>query len=103
MKLKRRFALVFLRWIAVLMATYVTLEFAPGRVAVYLLVAVYIGASIFAEIAPDKFPRSMPGGAEDAEPGGTGTGGEVSTVALGSSKAASAVDQFRDRWRKRQR
>ena len=52
----RRMLFVFVRWLAVVMATYVA-------VAGYLLVVVYIGVSIFAEIAPDRFLRVMPGGA----------------------------------------
>ena len=68
-RLKRRFALVFLRWIAVLMATYTGgVIFMFGRFAAFLLVAIYAGAGIMIDVAPDKFLRLMPGGAEDADP-----------------------------------
>jgi Family of unknown function (DUF6498) len=64
-RLKRRFAFVFLRWIAVLMACYFVLDLVGGDLAVYLLIAVYIGASIFAEVAPERFLEVMPGGGGD--------------------------------------
>jgi hypothetical protein len=68
LRLKRRFALVFLRWIVVLMASYIPLIYLFGRFAPLIFVAVYAGASIMVDVAPDKFLRAMPGGAEDAEP-----------------------------------
>jgi hypothetical protein len=68
LRLKRRFALVFLRWIAVLMASYIPLIYLFGRFAPFIFVAIYAGASIMIDVAPDKFLRAMPGGAEDAEP-----------------------------------
>jgi hypothetical protein len=68
LRLKRRFALVFLRWIAVLAVTYTGIVFLFGRFAPFVFVAVYVGVSIFVDIAPDKFLRAMPGGAEDADP-----------------------------------
>jgi hypothetical protein len=67
LQLKRRFAFVFMRWVAVLMACYAVLEFLGGDLAVYLLVVVYIGASIFAEVAPERFLEVMPGGADMAK------------------------------------
>jgi ABC-type maltose transport system permease subunit len=67
LQLKRRFAFVFMRWIAVLIACYFVLDFLGGDLAVYLLVVVYIGASIFAEIAPERFLEVMPGGADMAK------------------------------------
>lgn len=68
LRIKKRFALVFLRWIAVLMAMYSGLLFLFGRFAPLVLVAVYAGTSIMIDIAPDRFLQMMPGGAEDAEP-----------------------------------
>lgn len=68
LKLKKRFALVLLRWVALLMAMYSGLLFLFGRFAPLVLVAVYAGTSIMIDIAPDRFLRLMPGGAEDAEP-----------------------------------
>lgn len=64
LKLKRRFGFVFMRWFAVLFACYFLLDFIGGNLAVYALVLVYIGASIFAEVAPDRFLQVMPGGSE---------------------------------------
>lgn len=66
--LKRRFALVFLRWIALVMVAYTGIGMLAGSYAGLVFVAIYIGLSIFAEIAPDRFLRIMPGGAEDATP-----------------------------------
>ena len=68
LRLKRRFALVFLRWIAVLMVAYTGVVFLFGRFAPFVFVAVYAGVSIMIDVAPDKFLRAMPGGAEDADP-----------------------------------
>jgi len=63
LQLVKRFALVFMRWIAVIMVTYVILDILPpGEFVLVLLVIAYIVASIFAEINPDRFLRSMPGG-----------------------------------------
>lgn len=67
LRIKKRFALVFLRWIAVLMVMYSGLLFLFGRFAPLVLVAVYAGTSIVIDIAPDRFLRMMPGGGEDAE------------------------------------
>ena len=66
LRLKRQFALVFLRWVVVLMVTYTGVVFLFGRWAPFVFVAVYAGASIVIDIAPDKFLRVMPGGAADA-------------------------------------
>lgn len=68
LRLKRRFGLVMLRWLAVLIVVYSPIGWVFGRFLPFVLVAVYIGASIFAEIAPDKFLRAMPGGAADPDP-----------------------------------
>jgi hypothetical protein len=72
LRLKRRFALVFLRWLAVLMAIYTGIGILLGPL---LFVLVYAGISIWAEIAPDRFLRAMPGGAEDADPDPAAAGG----------------------------
>jgi Family of unknown function (DUF6498) len=68
MRVKRRFAMVFLRWVAVLLVAYTGIGLAFGRYAPFLFVVVYVVASIVAEIAPDRFLRAMPGGFADAEP-----------------------------------
>jgi Family of unknown function (DUF6498) len=64
--LRPRFALVFMRWVVVIMATYFILDILPPSEPVLLLLVVaYIGGSIFAEISPDRFLRAMPGGADN--------------------------------------
>ena len=64
--LRPRFALVFMRWIVVIMVAYFVMEILPaGQWPLLLLVAAYIGASIAAEVAPDRFLLSMPGGADN--------------------------------------
>ena len=68
LRLKRQFALVFLRWLAVIMATYLGVGFLFGRYAAFFFVAVYTTATIMIEVAPDRFLRAMPGGEEDADP-----------------------------------
>jgi hypothetical protein len=60
--LKRRFALVFLRWIVVLIVVYFGIGQLFGHYAPFMFVLVYVAASIVEEIAPDRFLRAMPGG-----------------------------------------
>jgi hypothetical protein len=67
-RLKRRFALVMLRWFVIIVAVYLPVGFLFGRFLPFVLVVLYAGTSIFVEIAPDRFLRMMPGGAEDADP-----------------------------------
>lgn len=66
LQLRRRFALVFLRWMALVMVAYLGVGLVAGRFAALIFVAIYAGVSIYAEVAPDRFLRAMPGGAEDA-------------------------------------
>jgi hypothetical protein len=75
LRLRTRFALVFMRWIVVLMATYFILDvLPPSEIVLLLLVVAYVAGSIAAEIAPDRFLRAMPGGEsnlkEELEPAG---------------------------------
>ncbi|MCC6380279.1 MAG: hypothetical protein IT519_15805 [Burkholderiales bacterium] len=67
LRLKRRFALVFLRWIVVILIVYSIGEWF-GRFLPIVLVVAYVAASIVVEIAPDHFLRHMPGGADVADP-----------------------------------
>lgn len=53
--LKRRFALVFLRWVATIGAAYLPFTYLFGKFAPYVLIVVYIGVTIVAEIMPDRF------------------------------------------------
>lgn len=68
LRLKRRFSLVFLRWMALVIVAAFGVGFLLGSYGALVFVAIYIGVSIWAEIAPDRFLRAMPGGPEDAEP-----------------------------------
>ena len=68
LRLKRRFALVFLRWSVIVGAVDTPLAWLSGRFMPHLLVVLYVATSIVVEIAPDRFLRLMPGGARDAMP-----------------------------------
>jgi len=68
LRLKRRFALVMLRWLVLLMVTYTGVAFLFGNWAPFVFVAVYAATSIVIDIAPDKFLRALPGDAVDADP-----------------------------------
>jgi len=86
--LKRRFALVFLRWVGLLMAAYLPITWALGRFGALLLVAVYVTITIYAEVRPDQFLAAF--GDPDAVPG---------TKPDGSGAAA----EKHGRWRRRRR
>jgi hypothetical protein len=62
--LKRRFALVFLRWIAVIFCVQFVAVL-PGHYALVALVAVYAAVSVWTEIAPDHFLRTLPAGLDE--------------------------------------
>ena len=58
-----------MRWVVVMMVTYFILDILPpSELALLILVVAYIDGSIVAEIAPDRFLRAMPGGADNLEP-----------------------------------
>jgi hypothetical protein len=95
LRLKRRFALVFLRWLAVLMAIYSGIALVAGPLVV---VAVYVGASIWSEVAPDRFLRAMPGGAEDADPDP-----DAPPAAPSSAVTPAEIDRARARHDRRRR
>jgi Family of unknown function (DUF6498) len=66
LRLRSRFALVLMRWVVVIMATYLVLDILPpGEFVLLLLVIAYIAGSIAAEVAPDRFLRAMPGGEDN--------------------------------------
>jgi len=101
LRLRVRFALVFMRWMVVLMATYFILDILPPSEAVLLLLVVaYIAGSIAAEIAPDRFLRAMPGGEsnlkEELEP--TGPSAKADTM---PGAASTDLEALRDRARRR--
>jgi hypothetical protein len=68
LRLKRRFALVFLRWMALVIVAYSPIGLLLGTFGALAFVIVYAGVSIFVDIAPDRFLRLMPGGETDANP-----------------------------------
>ena len=68
LRLKRRLSLVFLRWMALVMVAALGVGFLLGSYGALVFVAIYIGVSIWAEIAPDRFLQAMPGGAHHAVP-----------------------------------
>ncbi len=67
LRLKQRFGLILMRWVVVLVVCYAGLGNMPGSVGLFLLVAAYVAASIFAEMAPDRFLRGTP--ADDSTEG----------------------------------
>jgi hypothetical protein len=65
--LRRRFARVFLRWLALLwLSQFVAVL--PGPYAAIAFVAVYAALSTWTDIAPDHFLQVMPGGTESPAP-----------------------------------
>jgi hypothetical protein len=72
LRLRQRFALVFMRWVVVIMVTFFIVDvLPPSQLLLLLLVVAYIVASVFAEIAPDRFLRAMPGGEDNLAPDAT--------------------------------
>lgn len=66
LQLRKRFALVLLRWVVVIMVTYFVLDIFPASgPALLVLVVAYIAGSIAAELAPDRFLRAMHGDADN--------------------------------------
>ena len=72
--LKRRFALVFLRWVAVLLTLYFGLSFLLGGYAPLFFVAVYAAVSIVIDVAPERFLQVMPVGIDLRETQGVTRG-----------------------------
>ncbi|MEO8674587.1 MAG: DUF6498-containing protein [Casimicrobiaceae bacterium] len=91
LRLKRRFALVFLRWMVLLMVAYFGVGFWFGEWSAFIFVALYAGTSIVIDIAPDRFLRAMPGGAEDADP------------PPGETRRASVEQRLVDRFRQKRK
>jgi hypothetical protein len=60
LKLYKRFGLVIMRWIVVVIATYFIIEILPpSEPVLVMLVVAYIAGSIAAEIAPNRFLRAV--------------------------------------------
>ena len=68
LRVKRRFALVFLRWVGVLMVMYTSI----GMYFPVVVIAAYIAITIWEEVAPDHF-LSAAGDREDLDPAAAGT------------------------------
>jgi len=66
LRIKRRFALVFLRWIALVMVAGTGIGALLGSYGALLFVVAYAVLSIWTEVAPDRFLRVMPGRNEEA-------------------------------------
>jgi len=63
---KRTFAILMTRWALVLMAFYLLVGLL-GRFGLYVIVLIYAGASVWSELAPDRFARLIP----DRRPAGS--------------------------------
>jgi len=70
LRIKRRFALVFLRWIALVMVAGTGIGVLLGSYGALLFVIAYAALSIWTEVAPDRFLRVMPAGNEEASASG---------------------------------
>jgi hypothetical protein len=68
LRLKRRFNLVMLRWIALVIVAYTGLGMLLGRSSALLFVALYVVVSVWAEVAPDRLLRAVPGIGEPPQP-----------------------------------
>ena len=84
LRLRQRFGLVLLRWVALMPFAYLGVGLAAGRYAALLFVAVYAVLMIWTELAPDRFLRTMPGG-EDNLRGGRDVDGTQSRAGGGRS------------------
>ena len=91
MRLKQRFGLILMRWVAVLGACYFLLQFGTGKVVLVLLVLTYVIASIVAEVAPDALLRGTP--ADDS--------GEAIAAAGDAVNAEAAAKRAVDRHNRR--
>ena len=74
LRMRRRFTLLFLRWLTILMVTFSGVFLIFGQYSALFFVALYAATSMVIDIAPDRFLRAMPGGAEDADPAVSATG-----------------------------
>jgi len=97
LELKRRFGLVFGRWIVVLFVVYSPISALAGRFLPHLLVVVYAAASIFVEIAPGRFLRLMPGGDAAGEPDPDASKAPHAPMDVASGAAAARRRKRRDR------
>ena len=66
LRLKRRSAFVFLRWLVLLMVAYTGIFLIFGHYSALFFVVLYVSTSIVIDVAPDRFLHAMPGGDEIA-------------------------------------
>lgn len=77
LRVKRRFSLVLLRWVLLIMIAGTGVGALLGSFGPLLFVVAYAALSIWTEVAPDRFLRMVPGGNE--EPSGPGQARTVGT------------------------
>jgi hypothetical protein len=80
LRLKRRFAILFLRWFCVIALAMTPFVHLFGRFGALVLVVAYAGLTIFTEVNPTRFLAMM--GEKDDEAGG---GGKRSGPVLGAT------------------
>lgn len=66
LRVKRRFGLVFLRWMLLVVIAGTGVGALLGRHGALLFVVLYATISIWIEVAPDRFLRIVPDGADNA-------------------------------------
>jgi hypothetical protein len=64
--IKRRFGLVFLRWMLLVMIAGTGVGALLGRYGALLFVVLYAAISIWTDVAPDRFLRMVPDGVDEA-------------------------------------
>lgn len=88
--LKKRFGLVFLRWVALMMVTYTGIPMLFGSFGPYLLVLIYSVVLTYTELLPDHFLRSF--GRDFDDEGPSGQGGAPGNAARGEDRRRGAGD-----------
>lgn len=68
LRLKRRFALIFIRWIALIIIGTTGIAVLFGQWSALVLVVAYAALSILADIAPDRLLRAFPASEDSADP-----------------------------------
>jgi len=86
LKVKRRFTLVMMRWLALIVFAFQGITVLLGRYSALFFVVVYAGISIWTEIAPDKFLRAMPGSDDKESDGRSGEKAEKQSAATSDRK-----------------
>ncbi|MEP7328100.1 MAG: DUF6498-containing protein [Betaproteobacteria bacterium] len=90
LQMRRRFTLVFLRWMVLLVATYSGIFALLGHYSAFFFVVVYVATTMTIEIAPDQFLHAMFGGEEDADKSAGESIGEASASRHASREAEAS-------------